>query len=325
MKWQVVSVTILIAIGSTICHWSDANDAATDPIGDDLSGESLNEGSEEENVAENGEDESIEILPGSEDEILDPISINENITETPEGQRKSDHLDQGDIMFRKGEEEAEFGINPDGSKISTDRVPKDATVYKHKKWRLPIPYVIESSLGVKARSAIKQAMIEYKTKTCIKFRAKKSTDIDYLSFFKETGCWSYIGRSGGKQQVSLGQGCEYKSVAVHEIMHALGFFHEQSRVDRDKYVKILLHNVEYDERHNFAKQLAKDVTTFGFPYDYQSVMHYKRYDFGRIVKGKRLQTIVRKKDPAKAFGQCVKCGLSDIDADQLNAMYCKAG
>lgn len=325
MKWQVVSVTILIAIGSTICHWRDANEAATDPIGDDLSGESLNEGSEEENVVENGEDESTEMLPGSEDEILDPISVNENITATPEGQRKSDHLEQGDIMFRKGQEEDVFGINPDGSKIPTDRVPKDATVHKQKKWKLPIPYVIEKSLGEKARSAIKKAMIEYKLKTCIKFRGKRPTDTDYLSFFKENGCWSYIGRSGGRQQVSLGSGCEYKSVAVHEIMHALGFWHEQSRVDRDKHVKILFHNMEKENRYAFAKQLAKDVTTFGFPYDYQSVMHYKKYDFGKYVNGKRLQTIVRRRDPNKAFGQCVDCGLSKIDAKQLNAMYCKAG
>lgn len=60
---------------------------------------------------------------------------------------KSDHLEQGDIMFRKGQEEDVFGINPDGSKIPTDRVPKDATVHKQKKWKLPIPYVIEKSLG----------------------------------------------------------------------------------------------------------------------------------------------------------------------------------
>ena len=31
-----------------------------------------------------------------------------------------------------------------------------------------------------------------------------------------------IGRTGGKQQISLGYGCEHVGVAVHEMMHALG-------------------------------------------------------------------------------------------------------
>jgi Astacin (Peptidase family M12A) len=31
--------------------------------------------------------------------------------------------------------------------------------------------------------------------------------------------------------------------ALHELMHALGIFHEQSRADRDDFVKISLENV----------------------------------------------------------------------------------
>ncbi|WP_081465965.1 M12 family metallopeptidase [Stigmatella aurantiaca] len=36
--------------------------------------------------------------------------------------------------------------------------------------------------------------------------------------------------------ISLGQGCEFKSTAVHELMHALGFCHEQSRPDREQFI-----------------------------------------------------------------------------------------
>lgn len=57
-------------------------------------------------------------------------------------------------------------------------------------------------------------------------------------------CWSSIGRSGGKQRLSLGKGCERKGTAIHEFMHALGFFHEQSRLDRDKYVTVYWNNIE---------------------------------------------------------------------------------
>ena len=52
-----------------------------------------------------------------------------------------------------------------------------------------------------------------------------------------------IGRQGGKQQISLGNGCGTKGVAIHEMMHALGFFHEQSRRDRDQYIRIMWNNI----------------------------------------------------------------------------------
>lgn len=57
-------------------------------------------------------------------------------------------------------------------------------------------------------------------------------------------CFSAIGRQGGKQRLSVGEGCEYKGTVLHEIMHALGFFHEHSRTDRDDYIMVLWWNIE---------------------------------------------------------------------------------
>ena len=62
-----------------------------------------------------------------------------------------------------------------------------------------------------------------------------------LSFFS---CYSSVGRKGGEQIISLGNGCLDKGHAIHEIMHTLGFFHEHSRFDRDKYIKVLWWNIQ---------------------------------------------------------------------------------
>ena len=53
------------------------------------------------------------------------------------------------------------------------------------------------------------------------------------------------------QSVSLVEGCLYHGIVQHEIMHALGFFHEQSRTDRNDYVIINIENVKEGYEHNF--------------------------------------------------------------------------
>lgn len=43
----------------------------------------------------------------------------------------------------------------------------------------------------------------------------------------------------GKQRLSIGSNCDRIATIEHEFLHALGFWHEQSRADRDDYVKIM--------------------------------------------------------------------------------------
>ena len=59
-------------------------------------------------------------------------------------------------------------------------------------------------------------------------------------------CYSRIGRDPNdkEQVISIGFGCERLGTIVHETMHALGFFHEHTRPDRDKYVKLDWGNIE---------------------------------------------------------------------------------
>ena len=92
-------------------------------------------------------------------------------------------------------------------------------------------------------------------------------------------CYSNVGRVGGAQAISIGAGCERPGIVMHEIFHALGRWHEQSRPDRDDYVSIHLENVEKKYHNNFAK--LNFIKTFNIPYDFLSLMHYPANAFSK--------------------------------------------
>lgn len=58
-------------------------------------------------------------------------------------------------------------------------------------------------------------------------------------------CYSYVGRRGYAQTVSLARsGCVYHNTVQHELLHALGFNHEQTRNDRDNHIRVGWENIQ---------------------------------------------------------------------------------
>uniref|UniRef100_A0A915BQ35 Zinc metalloproteinase n=1 Tax=Parascaris univalens TaxID=6257 RepID=A0A915BQ35_PARUN len=139
------------------------------------------------------------------------------------------------------------------------------------------------------------------------------TDVD--------GCASNVGRHplGEAQFVSLAPECLRLGVIAHEVAHALGFWHEQSRPDRDNYVTVRWENIDRDSKGQFLKELPADVDNGGVPYDYGSIMHYRSKAFGRYDDLFTLNTNIA--DYQKTIGQRDQLSFNDIRL--MNVIYCR--
>ncbi|KAK3728946.1 hypothetical protein QZH41_016816, partial [Actinostola sp. cb2023] len=167
------------------------------------------------------------------------------------------------------------------------------------------------------QSVIKQAISHWTQKVpCITF-VPRTTQNDYLSFFAGQGCYSWIGRTGGKQRISIGSGCANMGVIAHEIGHALGFWHEQSRPDRDSYVRILWSNIQREKFGDFKKVMGGGTNDLGVAYDFNSLMHYGPTAFAKAVGLNTIEKLNGNTD----FGQTN--GLSDKDIEQARLLYCQ--
>ncbi|XP_068239416.1 zinc metalloproteinase nas-4-like isoform X6 [Palaemon carinicauda] len=218
-------------------------------------------------------------------------------------------LFQGDIMLNPEDQLEEL------AKWNTTRRGRSAMVDVHRRWpNGVIPYVISQTYDENERATIAKAMSEYHNKTCLRF-VPRTIEKDYIHILKGDGCSSSVGRVSGAQPVSLGPGCLYVGIVLHEFMHAAGFWHEQSRYDRDNFITINKLNVKKDMWFNFEKYNWDKIQTLGVPYDLESVMHYGPYAFA----AKELQPTIIPRETGVEIGQ--RRGFSKRDIEKLQKLY----
>uniref|UniRef100_A0A183II73 Metalloendopeptidase n=1 Tax=Soboliphyme baturini TaxID=241478 RepID=A0A183II73_9BILA len=217
---------------------------------------------------------------------------------------------EGDILGISNSEDVKLSRVPDGAARSAIRD-------KWRRWPTKeIPYVLSSRYGSYSRKVIAKAMDQYHKKTCIRFVPRDpQKHTDYVYLFPDDGCYSLVGRSGGRQPISLDPGCMEVGTIIHELMHSVGFFHEQSRTDRDEYIKVIWTKIMPGAKDQFEKYDSRTVDQLNINYDYGSIMHYGPYAFSKNGE----KTILALKRGASRMGQ--RDGFSELDLMKVKKLY----
>lgn len=148
------------------------------------------------------------------------------------------------------------------------------TASENSKWKNSIvPYTISSDMPSNKVAEIKEAISILNALTNITIIPRTiEKDYVFLQYGGDGGCWSMLGRIGGMQKMQIAEWCRTGSI-MHEFMHAIGFWHEHMRPDRDNYIRVNFQNIE-DDWHSQYRKIPLAKSNLLSQYDFGSIMHY---------------------------------------------------
>lgn len=165
-----------------------------------------------------------------------------------------------------------------------------------------VPFVISSAFDQTQRNNILTYMREIEAVAKVQF-VPRNREADYINIVKIAGNvgYSYLGRQGGAQNVSLPS--TGRRLVTHELFHALGVRHEHTRADRDSYIVVHWDNIKNDFRYAFEKN--SNYSGINGRYDYGSIMHYYSTAFAIDVSKPTLSVKSTSPAPIPPIDTCI--------------------
>lgn len=145
-----------------------------------------------------------------------------------------------------------------------------------------VPYEFDVNVNQANRAKMLVAMADWESVANVDFRPRNG-EFTFVHIQNGAGNSSRVGMGFGQQFITI-YNWGFEFIMVHELGHALGFWHEQSRADRDNFVQINYANICQDCchggpcDHNFDIRPDLGSGEYG-PYDFDSVMHYGQCAF----------------------------------------------
>lgn len=192
-----------------------------------------------------------------------------------------------------------------------------------------VPFRFDANVAPVERSAALAAMAVIEGWAEVDFSPRTNNENAFLHIQDDAVNSSTVGYTGGVVTIRIFN-WNVQGIVVHELLHALGFYHEHQRSDRDAHVRIVMGNVQTGQTDNFSRE---DGAGTAGPYDFHSLMHYDGCAFSNCCPPgtscacppgcETILALPPNQALQGAMGQ--RAAMSALDVHGLRSLYPEAG